>query len=1034
MFLSDLSIKRPIFISMALIALVLFGLLAFRTIGVDLYPRIDFPVVTVVSTLPAADPETIETTVTDPIEEVLSTLNSIKHLRSISAEGISQVVLEFELEKDIHVAYQEVQAKIGSIRSNLPLDLEGPVIEKFDVDSAPILTVLASGELPIDKLTHIVDKEISQSLRSVPQIGQIKMVGGREKKIWLWIDRDRLFAHGLSLQEVESAIKAQHLDLPAGRIAEGASEFILKTKGEFQTPDLLENLLIANRNGTPIYFRDIGKVEEGLEEKRSNADLNGKSAIALLIGRQSGANSVEIANRIKAQISTLKESLASRQIRLEIAQDNSLFIQHSIDEVHFHLLFGGALAVLIVLLFLRNLRSTFICALALPTAVIGTFAFFAYFGFTQNMMTLLALSIAIGLLIDDAIVVQENIIRHLEEGKSSKEAASIGTRQIALAVLATTLSVVAVFIPVAFMKGIVGRFFYQFGLTVSFAVIISMIVSFTLNPLFSAKLLKPKAQGKLYISMEKVFKALESKYGALIRFSLKRKKTILLTAIATFVGALLLAPFLRFEFVPQQDQSEFSIEVKAPPGASLDHTMHSIAAIEKIIENHPWIDYLFSTVGADGMQSVNLGSIYVKMLEKGKREISQFQAMNIVREELKVLAGDEITIQPVQRMSGGGRKMTDIQFEIRGPSLEILSSLAAQVTQKLKETPGYIDVSTSIETGKPEVEVSIKREAAADLGISPALIATTIKAAFGGVNVSSFKKAGDRYDVAMRLSEEFRGRRDQIDLISIKSPKGELIPLSHLASLHLHSGPSQIDRYGRTRQVTLFANLIRSEKVLGEAIKEINLFMKEISPPEGYSYDFTGAASNFKESFGHLVFALLLAVILVYMVLAAQFESFSHPLIIMLSLPLSIVGAIGALVLTKMTMSIFTMIGIIMLMGLVTKNGILLVDFIKTLRSDEKIDRDEAIIKAGELRLRPILMTTLAVIFGMLPIALGTGAGSESRAPMAVAVIGGLITSTFLTLLIIPVAYAQLEQVRDKKILSRLFKFVRRKVSLGKGS
>ena len=1018
--LSDLSIRRPIFISMVLVALLLFGGIAFRNIGIDLYPRVDFPLVTIVSTLPAADPETIETMVTDPIEESVSSINSIKHLRSVSAEGVSQVIVEFELEKDINVAYQEVQAKLGAIGSSLPQDLEGPVVNKYDVDAAPILTVIASAALPVEQLTHIVDKEIRQSLQRVPKVGQITMVGGRASKIWLWIDRDRLHSHQLTLQDVEGALHSQHFDLPGGRITHEANELVLKTKGEFQSAKEFDELVVATRNGVPIYFKEIGRAEDGMEEERSSAQLNQRSAIALLIGRQSGSNSVEVANRIKAEVAQLKTKLESRHVRLDLAQDNSIYIQHSVDEVYFHLCFGGGLAILIVLLFLRNLRSTFICALALPTAVIGTFAFMSYLDFTQNMMTLLALSIAIGLLIDDAIVVQENIIRHLEEGEPPESAASTGSRQIALAVLATTLSVVAVFIPVAFMKGIVGRFFFQFGLTVSFAVLISMFVSFTLTPMLSAKLLRVKKRGKLYHKLEGLFEAVERRYASILQFALRRKALILSVAILSFIAAVYMARFLRFEFIPLQDRSEFAITIKAPQGASLHYTQEAVHKIEERVKDRPWVSYLFSTIGSDSLQSVNLGSIYVKMVDKAKRKVSQQDAMMQIRREFADFTEGLITVEKIDS-SGSGRKQSTLQFEIRGPSLETLSALASKVIAKMKASTGYVDINTSFESGKPQVDIIIKREAAAELGVSPLLIANTIKAAFGGIDVLTFNKEGDRYDVALRFLESFRNETDQIHLISVKNQRGELIPLQHLVELRESSGPTQIDRYGRARQITILANFNGKEKVLGEAIKEINGFMQEIDLPAGYEYGFTGEASSQKESFGYLVFALFLAVILIYMVLAAQFESLLHPLVIMLSLPLSIVGAIGALLLFGMTMNIFTMIGIIMLMGLVTKNGILLIDFFNTLQKTEKMERRAAIIKAGRMRLRPILMTTLAVILGMVPVAFGTGEGSETRAPMAMAVIGGLIASTLLTLIVIPVAYQLVEELRDKKLFSKAF-------------
>ncbi len=1018
MFLSDLSIKRPIFITMVLLTIVLFGLIAFRTIGIDLYPKVDFPVVTVISILPSADPETIESTVTDRIEEAVSSIDSIKSIRSISAETVSQVIIEFELEKDVDIAYQEVQAKIGTIQSSLPQDLRGPVIEKFNIDAAPILTVIASSSLPIAEFTRIVDKEIKQPLKKIPQVGEIKMVGGQNPKIWLWVDRDRLEAHQLTIHDIEQAIRYQHLDIPGGRITKDAYEMTLKTKGEFHTSEEFEELVIATQKGVAIRFKDIGTVEEGLEEERSAAHLNGKGAIAILVGCQSGANSVEVANRIKAEVDALQTKLAPVGIHLEIAQDNSLFIQHSVDEVRFHLYFGGGLAILIVLLFLRNLRSTFVCGLALPTAVIGTFGFMAYMGFTQNMMTLLALSIAIGLLIDDAIVVQENIIRHVEEGKNPAEASSFGCREIALAVLATTLSVVAVFVPVAFMKGIVGRFFYQFGLTVSFAVLISMFVSFTLNPLFSAKLLKAPKKGKIYLLLERLFNTLENAYGALLKFSIHHKSLIIGLALLSFVFSIFVAKFLRFEFVPLADQSEFAIAVKAPQGASLQFTNQLMQKIEERVKDHPWVVYLFSSVGADALRSVNAGSIYVKMTDKNKRSISQFDAMSLVRNDLSDISEGTIVIEPVER-SGGGGKMTDIQFEIRGPSLDQLSTIAQTIVKKMKEAGGYVDISTSLEEGKPQVVVSIKRDVTADLGLNPYQIATAVRTAIGGNNVTTFKKEGDRYDVAIRLQEHFRDTIDKIGLITLRTSLGELVPLVQLVDLTEEKGPTQIDRYNRQRQITVYSNLDRSEKVLGEAIKEISLFFEQEGLPTGYTFDFAGDASSFKESFANLLFALMLAVVLVYMVLAAQFESFVHPFTIMLSLPLSIIGAIGSLVLFNMTMSIFTMIGIIMLMGLVTKNGILLIDFIQTLVKKQHMPKKEAIVLAGKHRLRPILMTTFAVVLGMLPIAIGTGSGSESRAPMAVAVIGGLLVSTLLTLVVIPVVYLLIEEVREKKLFSR---------------
>lgn len=1017
MFLSDLSIKRPIFISMILIAIVLFGLIAFKNLGIDLYPKVEFPVITAITIVPGTDPETIETIVTDPIEEALSSIDSIKSLRSISAEGISQVIIEFDLDKEVDIAYQEVQAKIGSIRNDLPQDIHGPIIEKFDIDAAPVLILLASSQLPISEMTHLVDKEIAEQLKRIPQIGQIKMTGGREGKIWLWIDREKMEAYNLSVQDVQQAVQLWHLDVPGGRITQNQKEWLVKTKGELDQAEKFEELVIAQRGDYAVRFKDIGRVEAGLEEERSLARLDGKSALALMIGRQSGANTVEVAKNIKKEIQKLQTKLGPQGIQLEIAQDNSVFIEHSVGEVRFHLLFGGGLAVLIVLLFLRNLRSTFVCALALPTAVLGTFLLMSYFGFTQNMMTLLALSIAIGLLIDDAIVVQENIIRHMEEGESAPVASSAGCKEIALAVLATTLSVVAVFIPVAFIKGIVGRFFYQFGMTVSIAVLISMFVSFTLNPMFSSKWLKHPKKNRIYMSLERFFITLEKGYGWIVRVALQRRVLIVTIAFATFFGSLFLGKFLRFEFLPTEDQSEFSISVQAPQGSALTYTSNLLTEIEKRMEHYPWIEYQFSSIGSDAMRSVHIGSIYVKMLEKKERSISQQEAMRLTRQLLSDITGGTVTVEVVQRGGGGGGKMTDIQFEIRGPSLEKLSEISDKIVAQMKRSDGFVDISTSYETGKPQASIHINRAAASDVGLSPLAIGSTIKAAFGGLNIATFKQKGDRWDVALRFDEKFRQQVKEIGFLPVRSQKGELVPLNSVIDIAYEEGPTQIDRYNRIRQITVYANLNPEKMVLGEAMQAINGYFSQENLPLGYSFGFSGQAENFKESFGYMFFALLIAVVLVYMVLAAQFESLLHPFTIMLSLPLSLIGAIGALVLFKMTMNIFTMIGIIMLMGLVTKNGILLIDFIQTLTKEGKVSREKAIEIAATQRLRPILMTSLAVILGMLPVALGTGDGSESRGPMAVAVIGGLITSTLLTLIVIPVVYLLLEKWRERGVL-----------------
>ncbi len=1004
MILSDTAIRRPVLTTMAIGAIAIFGVLSFRETGIDLLPRVEFPVVTIFAVLPGADPETIESRVTDPIEQAVSTIGGIKHLRSTSSDGVGQVFVEFELEKDVDVAYQEIQAKIGMIRSELPNDLEDPVIEKFDIDAAPVLTVVTSGDLPIRDLTEIVDDVVKERLQRIPGVGQVRRVGGRERRMWLWLDRERLEGYGLSVGDVERALEAEHVEQPGGRVETDRVEWVVKTRAEFESEHDFADLLLAYRGGVPIRLSDVGRAEDGLEDERSLARLDDTRAVSLLVRRQSGTNTVEVARAVKAEVARIQEELAPRGMRLEISQDLSSAIVRSVEEVQGHLVYGGALAVLIVLVFLRNLRSTFISSLVLPTSVLGTFILIHAMGFTQNMMTLLALSLAIGLLIDDAIVVQENIMRHVEEGKPARDAAHAATREIAPAVVATTLSVVAVFVPVAFMKGIVGRFLYQFGLTVAFAVTISMFVSFTLDPMLSARILRVPRRGLLFRILELPFTLLERAYRAVLWLSLRARWLVVLLVIGSLLATGRLARSVRSEFVPTEDQGEFLVRVEAPLGSSLATTDAVLREVQAELAGEPWVDYTFALIGADQLDRVNEGSLYVKLVPKERRTLGQREAIAWARARLARLQGKaRISVSTVTRISGGGQRSADVQIELRGPGLDVLHAAAKRLMERMRGAGGYADVDTTYREGKPEIDVYVRRDRAADLGVSPRDVATAVQALIGGKDLAKFRAGSDRYDVSVRLQGRDRDRPEAIEELSVRSRSGELVRLGDLARVARRTGPVQIDRYNRARQVTLLANLDR--KVLGEAVAEIRRFADDEELPPGYSFAFAGRADTMAESMANLSFAMVLGIVIVYMVLASQFESFIHPFTIMLSVPLSVIGAIGALAWTGFTVNIYTMIGMILLVGLVTKNGILLVDRMNALRKDRGLDLEAAVLEAGPVRLRPILMTTMAMISGMLPVALARGEGSESRAPMAVAVIGGLVTSTVLTLLVVPVAY-----------------------------
>lgn len=1007
--LSDLSIKRPIFISMIMMAMVIFGLIAFKELGVDLFPRIEFPVITVVSALPGADPESIERTVTEPIEEALSSINAIKYLRSTSAEGISQIALEFELEKNVDVAYQEVQSKIGTVRGQLPDDLKEIVIEKFDIDSAPVMTVVVSGNIPVQTLSLITDKFIKDRLQQVPGVGQIKILGRQERNIWIDIDPHKLEGLNVTVQDVIQALNSQHLDSPGGRIDTGPTELVLKTKAELPKSEDLGHLVVAYKNGYPVTINDIAKILDGVEDQRSLARLNGEKALALTIRRQSGTNTVQVAKEVRAELDRLRPDLSAQGVSVAVAQDLSVYIEHSIEDIEFHLVFGGLLAVLIVFLFLRNFRITLISAITLPISVISTFILMRALGFTLNNMTMLALSLSIGILIDDAIVVVENIYRHFKQGKSALEASQTGTAEIGLAAFAITMSIVAVFLPVAFMKGIIGRFFYQFGLTVTASVLISLLVAFTLTPMLSSRFLKMHPEKNSLI--DRALKKLDLAYSHALRKALKFRKSTILIAVSLLVVTLFFAKYIKAEFVPLEDQNEFFVKVKTPLGSSLSATDAVAQSIQQKFQGQSWLKYTFTSIGGDSFGKVNEASIYVKMSDKGNRAISQNDAMKWTREMLAGYPNAKISIEPVPRISGGGKKFAALQLDVKGADLSEIEKISQDLVSFMSQKPGYADVDMSYEKGKPEVEIHIKRDRAAALGVTPATIAQTVWPLIGGADVNKFRADGNRYNISVRLQKSFRSKMEDIFNLSVRNNRGDLISLNNLVDVSTHQGPLQIDRNNRMRLISIFSNFQEGKKVLGEAINEITEYINNAKIPPGYQIKFAGNAEAMKESFQNLLFALLLAVVIVYMVLASQFESLSQPLIIMLSLPFSLIGSIGILVLTQMTLSIFTIIGIIMLMGLVTKNAILLIDYTNTLRQRDGMDKDEAILKAGPTRLHPILMTTLAMIFGMLPIALGDGPGAESRAPMAMAIIGGLVTSMILTLIVVPVAYSLGEDV-----------------------
>jgi HAE1 family hydrophobic/amphiphilic exporter-1 len=1007
MFISNLAIRRPVLTTMFVGALVVFGAVAFTRLGVDLFPKVDFPVITVITQLRGGDPETMETRVSDPIEEAVSTLSSVRAIRSTSADSFSMVVIEFELDKSVDIAFQEVQARVNSIRQQLPTDVEEPVIEKFDLDSAPIMTIVVSADLPPKDLSRLADKTIKERLQRVKNVGSARLVGSRDRKIWFWINPEKLKEHGLTVQDIRAALQREHVEIPGGRVETGTIEFATRTKAEFKSAAEMNELIIADRGGKAIRLKDVGFAEDGIEEERSYAQLDDRPCIALQVRRQSGTNTVQVAKDIKAEVAKMQKDLEKQGVRLEVAQDTSTYIERSVSDVEHHLVIGGGMAILMVLLFLLNFRSTFISALVLPTSVITTFLMMSVMGFTLNMMTLLGLTLAIGLLIDDAIVVQENIMRHVQEGKPARWAAEFATSEIGLAVFATTMSVIAVFVPVAFTRGIVGRFFFPFAMTISFAVLISMCISFTLDPMLSSRLLKK--QGKLnpfFAMLERAFLAIEGMYEKVLGWTLRHRVAIVGIGVASLVAVVFLGRRASMEFMPVEDQSQFNVMVRAPQGASLDRTRAVVEQIRARLKQLPELRYTFSAIGSDELQKVNEATLYVRLTDKSLRKRSQTEVMDATRDILKDIADAQISVQPSSFVSGGGFKWAQIQYEIRGPETDRLVQTADAVIARMRKEGGFVDMQNSYEANKPEADILVLRDRAAELGVAPVDIADTIRASIGGTDIGKFKSGSDRYDIAVRFLEQYRNRPELMGDLWVPSRKGGLVELRNVARVVDTKIPVEITRFNRQRNVTVLANL-GPGKVLGPAMEDVEKYAIEAGMPPGYTGGWTGQASHMKEDFGYLFETMILAVIVAYMVLAAQFESFVHPLTIMLSLPLAFVGALGALVLVGGNISIFVMIGFIFLLGLVTKNAILLIDYTNTLRDRDGMERDAALKKAGPVRLRPILMTSMAMIAGMMPTAISRSSGSETRQPMAIAIIGGLVTSTLLTLLVVPAVYSQ---------------------------
>ncbi len=1027
--LAEICVKHPVFATMLTAFLVVIGVVSLRGLGVDLYPKVDFPTITVSILLPGAGPEEMESEVTKPVEEALNTISGIQELRSTTIEGISRIFVTFVLERDVEQAAQDVREKISAVLADLPPDIQPPIVEKFDPDSVPIMSITVSSDTrSLREITELTDKRIKQRLETINGVGQVLMVGGRKRQINVLLDAKKLRALNVTIDQVRTALQRENVETPGGKVEQGKSDLSLRVLGRVNVSQEFSQIVVANRQGIFIKVSDLGSVEDDIEKPiKTLSRLDGKDAVTLLVRKQSGTNTIQIVDLVKANLASFVKDLPS-DLSVDIIRDQSFFINASVHAIEEHLVLGGFLASLVVLIFMRNLRATIIAALAVPTSIVATFAVIKYMGFTLNNYTLLALMLSVGIVIDDAIVVLENIFRYIEEENyPPMEAAIEATKEIGLAVMATTLSLVVIFVPVAFMSGITGRFLNSFGLTMAFAILISMLVSFTLTPMLSSRFLKKAAirlseSGRVpHKSKESGFYALiDRSYGRMLRWSMAHRGAIVIMSLVILAGIYPAYQMIGKEFFPADDQDEFQIVIRTAEGTSLEGTDAVLRDIESEVWKLRGVKHVLSSINSSGRGTVTDADIYIRLVPLQERDFSQFDVMSDARKMLLRFAGVRGAVTFLSPFGSGGRGQSQLEFNIRGPDMNRLGEYAQQIMDKMRRVPGLTDIDTSLSLGNPELKVKVDREKAADLGVRVADVASALRTMVSGEErITKYKEGEEQYEVRVRVLERDRSDAQTISQLMIPSIKLGQVQLSNLATIDRGLGPSQIDRYNRQRQLTLMCNL-EPWKPLETAMRDSNQIIETMKFAPGYDYQLSGRARRLEETVEAFALAFLLSLVFMYMILASQFDSFIHPVTIMTSIPLSIPFALISLMLTQRTLNIRTALGILLLFGIVKKNGILQIDYTNTLRERGR-DRDTAILEANHARLRPILMTTISIIAGLIPAALSRGPGSAQNSGIAIAVIGGQTMCLLITLLLTPVAYSLFDDLTQARYFDRLF-------------
>ncbi len=1009
MTLAEISIRRPVFAWMLMIALILFGAIAFQDMGISQLPDVDFPMISVSVDYEGAAPEIIETDIVDPIEGALMTVEGVRSISASARYGSANVTVEFDLDRNIDLALQDVQAKVSQVQRRLPKDVEAPVVSKTNPEDQPIMWIgLEVPNVSRRELMMLVRDRVQDQFATIPGVGEVFVGGYVEPNLRIWVDEKKLEQYALTVTDVIGTIQNEHAEPPAGKLEAGPKEYNLRTIGEAGTVREFENLRLSARGGQPIFtdirLKQVARVEEGLADIRRISRKDGRPGVGMGIRKQRGSNAVGVANAVRQKLPRIEKMLPQGS-KLDVVFDSTRFIEESVHELNFTLVLSALLTSIVCWVFLGSWSSTLNVLLAIPTSIVGTFIFISFMGFTLNMFTLLALSLAIGIVVDDAIMVLENITKHREMGKERRKAALDGAIEITFAAVAATVSIAAIFLPIAFMKGVIGKFLFQFGVTITIAVFLSLLEALTLTPMraagFGAQ--EHERSGPVGRAFETGMHHLIQWYQGSLKLALKWRWLIILASVGIFALSLFTAGRLNREMLPQEDQSRFMIRVQTPVGSSLEFTDEVMKKVEAFLQSRPEVSRFMMSVGGMGGGDVNSGMTFVTMKPKGERDISQFDLMSAARKELSKIPSAKVVVQDLSMRGFTASRGFPIEFTIRGAEWDQLSGSAARIMKEMEATGLMTDIDTDYKEGMPEIRVIPDRDAASLRGVSISTIGQTVNALLGGVVVGRYSTGGHRYDIRVKMQESKEDRRERLRRLHVRNNRGELIPLTDVVQVQEKPALQAISRRDRQRAVTVFANVARgvSQQRVIESVNQIGSKVL----PEGYRIAWSGGTESFKESFNSLIFALVLGLVVAYMVLGSQFNSFIHPVTVLMALPFAITGAFIALLITGQSLNLYSMIGLILLMGIVKKNSILLVDFTnQTL--EETHNAEKALLIACPGRLRPILMTSIATVVGAIPAAIAFGPGAEARAPMAIAVIGGVIVSTFLTLYVVPCVYS----------------------------